>query len=100
MNDARVLGERQVRAERQFLENAAQARRLRVGRRPAADRRALHSKLAGRSRNRAGEHIHQRRLSRAIVADEPDDFAARNLKVHAGQSAHRAVAPHGRRVPR
>ena len=39
--------------------------------------------LAGVGPMDAAEDLHQRRLARAVLADEPDDLAGRHVEVHA-----------------
>ena len=82
MDDARVLGHRQVGAERQLLEDAADAR----GAGPRRDAvaggrvRAVDPMIARVRRQRAGQHVHQRRLAGAVVADQADALAGADAR--------------------
>ena len=89
VQDVRVLRHRQVRAERQFLEDAADAGLLRAG---DADRRCVTSSpstamRAAVGRQRAGQHMHQRRLAGAVVADEAEAFARATGEIDARKRA-------------
>ena len=83
MQDARVLRDRQIRAERKLLEHAADAERLRGDDRIGFTQRALDQNLAGVGGERAGEDVHQRRLAGAVVADQTDALSALDGKIHA-----------------
>ena len=83
MDDERILGHGQIGAERKFLKDAAHAKLAGAPGRvilllDAVDRDA--AAVRGQS---AGEHMHKRRLARAVVADETDAFARRNGEVDA-----------------
>ncbi len=83
MKDAGVLRDRQVRAERQLLEDAADAELLRQRHRVAGLQRSADENFAAVRRERAGKHVHQRRLAGAVVADEPHAFARIDGEIHA-----------------
>ena len=91
MHDPRVLGDRQVGAQRQFLEDAAHA--VDIGSGDAVARRHIlpvDHDPAGVGSQGAGKHMHQRRLAGAIVADQADAALRRNDEVDARKRAHRA----------
>jgi hypothetical protein len=44
--------------------------------------------LAGVARIRAGEDLHERGLAGAVLADQPDDLAARHRQVDPAQGVH------------
>ena len=79
---------RQVRAERQFLEDAAYAELLRARHRIVVLRRRRATAIVPRSgAQRAGEHMHQRRLAGAVVADEADALAGADGEIDAVKRA-------------
>ena len=80
MKHPRVFGDRQIRAERQFLEHAAQAERLGAGGRIAALLLAGDRRAARVRRHAAVQDMHQCRLAGAVVADDADAFALRQTK--------------------
>ena len=88
--DARVLGDAEVGAERQFLEHAAYAELLRARHRIVVLDAATHGDLAAVGHQRARHHMHQRRLAGAIVADETDAFAGADVEVDAAKRANGA----------
>ena len=90
-----VLGHRQVRAERQLLEDAAQPGRPRRRRRRYARRgRAPSTATAPASgASAAVQDVDQRRLAGAVVADQPDALAG------ARPRSRRRRAPGPRRRP-
>ena len=53
----------------------------------AALKSAADRELPPIRRARAGQHVHERRLAGAIVADEPDAFPGPDKKVHAVECA-------------
>ena len=81
--DAGVLGDGEVRAERQLLEHAAYAERVRALHRVGGLGLAADRDRAAVGRGDAGEHVHQRRLAGAVVADEADALAGRDREVDA-----------------
>jgi len=85
--DARVLGDGEVRAERELLEDAADAELLRPRHRVVFLHRALDRDAAAVGRERAREHLHERRLARAVVADEAHALAGRDVEVDAFERA-------------
>ena len=93
MHDAGVLGNRQVRAERQLLEDAADTMTVRctdvvaIGEIAAGD---LDSAAIGPKGAR--EDAHQRRLAGAVMADETQALAGTNVEIDAGQSLDGAEA--------
>ena len=88
--DASVFGDRQIGAERQFLEHAAHAEVLGERCRIAALRIAADDDRSAVRRARAGKHVHQRRLAGAVVADQPDAFAAPDGEIDAVERANGA----------
>jgi hypothetical protein len=83
MIDARVLGDAEVGAERQFLEHAAYAELQRARHGIARLSVAAHRDLSAIRPQRAGHHMHERRLAGAVVADQPDAFACADVEVDA-----------------
>jgi hypothetical protein len=88
--DACVLGNAQVRAERELLKDAADAELVRRRDRVMLADCALDLDATPIGRERACEHLHERRLAGAVVADEPDALAGRDVEVDAFESAHGA----------
>ena len=86
MHDPGVLRHRQVGRQRQLLEHAAHTRRV-------GGTHGIVPGLVGATdgdgapvgRQRAGQHVHQRRLAGAVVADEADAFAGCDGQVHPGK---------------
>ncbi len=91
MKHARVFGDRQVRAERQLLEDAAQAERLGARRRVGPLVLAGNDQPPAIGRNAPVQHMHQRRLAGAVMADDADAFAPNNGEVDAVQGPDGAV---------
>ncbi len=91
VNDARVFGDRQVRAERQFLKDAAKAERSCARRSPVRLFLAVDDEFAAIRRDAAVEDMHQRRLAGAVVADDADALAGDKRKIGAVQSPDGAV---------
>ena len=96
-----VLGDRQVRAERELLEDAAQAGGARArdavaGRLVAVDEHGPPASGA----SAAVQHVDQRRLAGAVVADQADALAGADREVHAGERAHGAEGSWRPRPPR
>ena len=88
VEDAGVLRHGQVGTERQFLEDTAYAKCAGQSGRPSGLGlpRHHHPPLAGRQHAR--QHIHQRGLAGAVMADQPDAFATRHAQVHACQGTN------------
>ena len=87
MEDAGILGDGQVRAEREFLEDAADAELLRESHAGSSLLAAVDGDPAAVGAKRAGEDVHQRRLAGAVVADEPDAFAGVDREIDAVERA-------------
>src|ERR1700674_5278084 len=87
MKDAGVLRHRQIRAERELLENATDAELLRDADGIVARLTTGDGNPAAIRRKRSGEHVHPRRLARPVMADEPDAFAGVDGEVDAVQCA-------------
>ena len=87
VHDADVLGDRQVGAEREFLEHAADAAGAALPPTPVGHRLARQRPIVpSLGRQRSGQNVHERRLAGAVVADKPQAFAC--------------ARPEGRRPPR
>jgi hypothetical protein len=82
MQDASILSHSQIRAKRQFLENAPDPQFLRKKRRISLLRGVLHGDRPLIGRKRAGKHVHESRLASPIVADKSDAFSAINREIH------------------
>ena len=86
-----LVAEEQVRdhvevlAEREVLVDGGDPKLQCVARAGHGDRLAAEADLAGGRRVHAGEHLDQRRLARAVVADERDDLAGMDVEVDVGQ---------------
>ena len=80
--DARILRDRQIWAQRQFLEDAAHAERLRHGDAVVLALDAFHqdAPLAERHGQSAGQHMHQRRLAGPVMSDKADKLADADVK--------------------
>ena len=78
-----VLGDRQVRAERQLLVDQRDAALARLVRRRRTVRLARQPHLALVGLQRPGKHVHQRALAGAVLADERVDLAGLERKRHA-----------------
>ena len=86
-----VLGDRQVREQRRLLINgrdAQRARRCRAHRGHRLRRQQTGPRVGGHG---ARHHLDQRRLARAVLADERVDFSCVEIERHAGQRAHACV---------
>ena len=89
--DRDVVGDRQVRDQRQLLEDAGDAGGLRVGGRRERDRRAVEQHAALVGRDDAGHDLDQRRLAGAVLAEHRVDAAG------AGPSRCGVLRARGRR---
>src|SRR5262249_29422155 len=87
-----VVEDRQVRRQRELLLDEADAVPDGVTRRPVADRLAVDEDLAGVGRDGAGDDLAQRRLARAVLADERVDLAGGELEADVGERDRRPVA--------
>ena len=91
VHQAEILDHRQVGAEREFLEYAADAPRIGDAHVVAAGEiRPVDLDRALVRRQRAGEDVHQRRLAGAVVPDEAQDLAGPDLEVGGPERLHRA----------
>ena len=75
----------EVLAEREILEDGGDAERERVGRAGQRHRLAAEVDRAGGRLVHAGEHLDQRRLAGAVVADQGDDLAGMDVEIDVGQ---------------
>src|ERR1700722_13581053 len=91
MKDARVFRDSQVWTERQFLKDAAQAERLCSRRSPVKLLRPSDDETATIRCDAAVEDVHQRRLARAIMADDANTLAGAERKIGAVQSPDSAI---------
>ena len=78
-----VLGHRHVRTERDLLVDESDAEFLGAGRRGDLDRLAVEEDLAAVGPEDAVDDVHQRRLSRAVLAGDGVHLAAPQLEVDA-----------------
>ncbi len=88
-----VLGDRQVGREGGFLVNHRDAM---LGRDPRAigrDRRAVDEDRAAVGGDLARQHPHQRRLARAVLAEERVDLAGLEIEIDPLQRAHASERP-------
>ena len=76
-----VLGNRQIRRHAELLMDHGDAGRARVARRAEARRLPIEHKTAGEFRMHAGDDLHQRAFSRAVLADETMDLAGGKREV-------------------
>ncbi len=91
MDNPRILGDRQVRAERQLLVDRTQPERLRPRGGINAQLFAADHEAAMVGRDGPVQDMHQGRLASAVVADDPDAFARRDRKIDAVQSPDGAI---------
>src|SRR5437763_590767 len=85
VRDVDVLAHRQPSGRVPVLERARKARPAAALRRPARDLPSLElDRPAGREVE-AGDHVDERRLARAVRADQPDDLLPPELEVDAVQ---------------
>ena len=75
MVDARVLGNREIRAERQFLEDATDAELMGGADRIGGLTRSRNEDFTVAWFERSSQHIHQRRFAGAVVPDKTDAFS-------------------------
>ena len=90
--DRDVVGDRQVRDQRQLLEDAGDAGGIGGRRRGERDRRAIEQHPAFVGRDDARHDLDQRRLAGAVLAEHRVDAAGFDRQVGALQRAHAAVA--------
>ncbi len=96
-SEKHVLGDRQVRREHDLLVNQNDAAPLRVDRARQLDRRTVEPDRAASRGQMAAEHLHQRRLARAVLADDRVDLAGARGDRDVAQNldrAERARQPH------
>src|SRR6185437_1636971 len=82
IDQTEVLGDTQVRAEVELLIDDANSLPRRVAHGLKDDRFASQKEPAARGLDRASQDLHQRRLSRAVFADQYVDGTAANFEVH------------------
>ena len=87
---ADVLDDREVRAERELLEDAAQTRGAHAGDARLRHRRAVDAQLSRIGRDPAVEQADQGRFAGAVVADEADAFPRPHGEIDAVQCPDRA----------
>ena len=87
-----VLGHRQVRAERQLLVDQGDAGVARGQRRHRGVGRAVDLHRAAVGRQGAGDHVEQRALAGAVLADQRVHLAGREVHVDAVERHRRAEA--------
>ena len=87
VQDEQLVGRRPAREAEQLGQVAERAAR----RRAARARPAHLGAPAARAHEPAGD-LHERRLARAVGAEQSDDLALADLEVHAAQRVRRAVA--------
>ena len=90
MKHARVLRHSEIGAERKLLKYAANAERLGLGRAIGLLFGAADDDAAGVGRDAADQHMHERRLAGAVVADDPDALARGDVEADAVKGAHGA----------
>ena len=74
--EEQIARDRQLHDQRGILVDRLDAQRDRVRRAAYSDLLAAHIDRAAGRRHGARKHLDQRRLARAVVAEQPDDFAA------------------------
>ena len=95
---ARLAAEKEIAgdidrvAERQILIDHLDARCTRVRRRAEGHRRSIDLDRAGIGNHGARQHLAQCRLSRAIVADQPEDLARPQHQRHVIERLNGVVA--------
>ncbi len=92
MDDSGVFGDRQIGAQRQFLEHAADTQVMGDTDVVRAAFFPMDDDVSGIRFKGPGEHVHQGRLTRAVMADKPQAFARLDRQVDADQGADRAEA--------
>ena len=78
--------------QREFLEDHRDAEPTRVGRRSDDGWTALKENLAGIGGDRAAEHLHQRRLAGAVLAEQHMRLARPDRERDVAQRAHAGIA--------
>ena len=79
--DQKVFQHRQPWRQMKMLVHHADAGGQRIGRTGDPHRLALDQDLAGIRRIGAEQHIHQRRLAGAVLAEQPEDFTRRDAEI-------------------
>ena len=92
-----VLGHREVRRQRQLLVDQPDAQPVGLGRVADLDRPAVHLDRAGVGPHDAAQHLDQRRLPRAVLAQQGVDLAGPQVEIDPGQRHHAAVTAWSRR---
>ena len=87
-----VGGDILLTGEREVLVDHLDAHAAALAGRQIEDRLAVEADTAGIRSVHAGDDLHQRRFAGAVVADQPDDFAATHRKIDAMQDVHGAEA--------
>ena len=82
VKDTRIFGHREIRAKRQFLENASNSQFLGEKRRITLPRAAADNDLPVVRSKRARQHMHQRRFAGAVMADQPDALSGVDRKIN------------------
>jgi len=80
-SDEQVFQHRQAWRQMKMLMHHADTGSQRIGRTGDPHRLALDENLAGIRRIGAEQHIHQRRLAGAVLAQQPEDFTGRDAEV-------------------
>ena len=79
--EKQVVGDRQRRRQSEVLVDGLDAGVARLDRRAEMHRLAVHQHLAGIGDDRAGEHLDQRRLAGAVVADDAEDLVRPEVEI-------------------
>ena len=89
--EEQVARDGELRDQRRVLVDRLDAVGDRVGRVPDVDLPALHVDFAAGRAHRARQHLDQRRLAGAVVAEQADDLVAEDAERHAVERAHASV---------
>ena len=92
IGDGDVVGDRKVGNERKLLEDADNAGAVGGGRRIESDFRPVEHDASGVRRDDAGQDLDQRRLARAVLAENGVNAAREHGEIRVGERPHAAIA--------
>ena len=87
-----VVGDRQVRAERELLMDERDAAVARIAGRGGREPRAVEVHLAAIGLHLSGQHVHERALPRPVLAEQGQHLAGANGQIDPVERDRRAVA--------
>ena len=92
IGDGDIVGDRKVGNERKLLENADDAGAIGGGGRIEGDFRAIEHDASGVRRYDAGQDFDERRLARAVLAENGVNAAREHGEIRVGERAHTSIA--------